>query len=89
MSLTLIQSFGNKLLEDSINSYIQEIVSSFLYDISHKYNVDICNFKNKILGKYLTLDDFEKIHWDEIYKDSYFDVNINGKIESLGMFSQE
>ena len=39
--------------------------------------------------KYLTLDEFEKIHWDEIYKDSYFKVSINGKVENLGMFSQE
>ena len=77
------------MLEDAINSYIQEIVSSFLYEVSHKYDVDLCNFKNKMLSNYLTLDEFEKIHWDEIYKDSYFKVNVKGKIENLGMFSQE
>ncbi len=80
---------GDKLLENSINSYIQEMITSFLYKISHKYNVDICNFKNKMLQEYLTLDEFEKIHWDEIYKDSYFEIEVNGEIESLGMFSQE
>lgn len=80
---------GNSLLENSINTYIQEIVSNFLYQISHKYNVDICNFKNKFIKNYLTLDEFEKIHWNEIYKDSYFEVETNGKIESLGIFSQE
>lgn len=77
------------MLETSINSYIQEIISNFLYEISHKYDVDLCNFKNKMLKNYLTLDEFEKIHWEEIYKDSYFKVNIKGKIENLGMFSQE
>lgn len=79
----------NNLLENEINSYIQEMVSSFLYEISHKYDVDICNFENRIIGNYLTLDDFEKIHWNEIYKDSYFKINIKGNIENLGMFSQE
>ena len=77
----------NELLESEINSYIQEMVSSFLYEISHKYNVDLCNFENKLLGQYLTLDDFKKIHWDEIYSDSYFDVEVSGSILSLGIFS--
>ena len=80
---------GNQQLENSINIYVQEIVSNFLYEISHKYNTDLCNFENKTLLNYFTLDDFEKIHWKEIYKDSYFKVNIKGKIENLGMFSQE
>ena len=79
----------NNLLEQEINSYIQEMVSSFLYKISHKYNVDLCNFENKLLENYLTLDEFEKVHWNEIYSDSYFDVEIKGDITSLGMFSQE
>ena len=80
---------GNLLLERAINSYIQEIISNFLYEISHKYDADICNFKNEILKNYLTLEEFEKIHWNEIYKDSYFEVSVDGKIENLGMFSQE
>ena len=79
----------NTLLENEIESYIQEMVSSFLYEISHKYNVDLCNFENKILANYLTLDEFEKIHWDKIYQDSYFEVEVKGTISNLGMFSQE
>ena len=89
MNLIQILKSGNDQLENSINAYIQEIITNFLYEISHKYNVDICNFKNKMLNQYLTLDDFDKIHWDEIYKDSYFEVKIKGKVENLGMFSQE
>ena len=65
------------------------MVSSFLYEISHKYNVDLCNFGNKLLENYLTLDEFEKVHWNEIYKDSYFDISVKGTISNLGMFSQE
>lgn len=79
----------HNLLEQNINNYIKEIISKFLYEISHKYNVDICNFRNQMSKKYLTLDEFEKIHWDDIYKDSFFEVNINGKIENTGTFSKE
>ena len=80
---------GTKLLEETINSYTQEMILSFLYEISHKYHVDICNFKNKILSNYLTLDEFEKIHWTEIYQDSHFKVSVTGKLVDLGMFSEE
>lgn len=79
----------NDLLEESINNYLKEIVLNFLYKISHKYNVDICNFRNQLSKSYLTLDDFEKIHWEDIYKDSYFEVIVNGKIENTGTFSWE
>lgn len=80
---------GNVFLESVINKYIEEMITSFLYKISHKYNVDICNFQNEFAQKYLTLEEFEKIHWKEIYKDSYFEVNVTGKIENSGMFSRE
>ena len=82
-------SNGNNLLKGAINKYIQEIVLSFLYETSHKYNVDLCNFRNIISSNYLTLDEFNKIHWEEIYKDSYFTVNIHGEITDLGIFSNE
>lgn len=82
-------SSGNKLLENEINKYIQEMVLSFLYETSHKYNLDLCNFRNIISSNYLTLDDFNKIHWNEIYKDSYFDLEIKGEITNPGMFTKE
>lgn len=77
------------MLEKAIDEYVQEMVSTFLYEISHKYNVDICNFQNRFSEKYLTLEDFEKIHWNEIYPSSYFKVKVTGKIENSGMFSRE
>ena len=80
---------GNKHLKNAINSYIQEMVLSFLYETSHKYNIDLCNFRNIISSNYLTLDEFNKIHWEEIYKDSHFTVNIHGEITDLGIFSNE
>ena len=78
----------NELLEQTITSYIQEMILSFLYKVSHEYQIDICNFQNEFIKQYLTLEDFEKIHWSKIYKDSYFDVVVTGKIENSGMFSK-
>ena len=79
----------NNLLEETINSYVQKMILNFLYEASHRYNVDICNFRNQISKKYLTSKEFEKIHWNEIYKESFFKVNINGRIKATGTFSKE
>ena len=78
----------NELLEQSINNYLEEIILNFLYEISHQYNVDICNFENKFSANYLTLEEFDKINWNSIYKDSYFNINIKGTIKDFGIFSK-
>lgn len=82
-------SSGNDLLKNEIDNYVQGIVLNYLYSTSHKYNIDLCNFRNKITSQYLTLDEFNKIHWNEIYKDSYFDIKVDGKITDLGLFTTE
>lgn len=76
-------------LENHINSYIEKICLSFLYKISHEYNKDICNFQNSLSSKYLTYDEFEKINWNEIYKESFFKVIIDGSIQDSGLFIKE
>lgn len=76
------------ILEKQINSYLEEITLEFLYKISHVYNQDICEFKNNLSSKYLTRDELEKIKWNEIYKYSYFDIELNGKLINNGLFSE-
>ena len=78
-----------KILENAINSYLEQIILNFLYEISHEYNIDICDFQNDLSSNYLTYDDFEKVHWNEIYKDSYFNVNVEGIIYDGGLFAKE
>jgi len=80
---------GNQFLKNAIDQYVQEMILSFLYQISHKYDVDLCNFRNIIASHYLTLEEFHKIHWEKIYQDSYFDVSIQGEITNWGIFSKE
>jgi len=62
------------------------MVSSFLYEVYHKYELDLCNFRNEFSSNYLTLEDFNKIHWEEILKDSYFNVTVSGKLTDGGLF---
>lgn len=78
-----------KILEDAANKYIEDICLNFLYKISQEYNLDICNFKNIISSKYLTLDEYNKINWPSIYKYSTFKVNVETSIEYSGLLSSE
>ncbi len=78
-----------KILEESINSYLEEITLNFLYKISHDYDIDICNLKNTISSKYTTQSEFKKIHWEDIYKNSFFEVEIDSSLKYNGLFTQE
>lgn len=78
-----------EILENEVNEYIEKICSEFLYKISREYNLDICNFKNNISSNYLTVDEFDKIDWEDIYKYSTFKVNVNTSIEYSGLLSSE
>jgi len=78
-----------EILEKYVNNYLEELIKNFLYTISHVYNTDICNFENYLSSKYLSEDDFKKIHWSDIYKDSFFEVKVNGMISNGGLFSED
>ena len=77
------------IIEEAINSYLENICLNFLYEVSHEYNIDICNFRNVASSKYLTTEEFEKTNWDEIYKNSNFSINITSSIEYSGLLSSE
>ncbi len=84
-----IENKNIKTLESSVNSYFENLLKEYLYSISKTYNSDIAGFKALYKSKFLTREDFEKIHWDEIFQDSFFEVNVNSKINSSNLFNKE
>ena len=77
------------IIEEEINSYLEEICFNFLYNISHEYGLDICNFRNVVSSNYLTIEEFEKVNWNEIYKNSNFAIDISSSIEYSGLLSSK
>lgn len=77
------------ILENAINSYLEENTLNFLYKISHEYNLDILNCKKKLSSKFLTLEEFNKINWKEIYPHSYFKVDIKSDVKYSGLLTNE
>lgn len=76
-------------VEEASNNYISTLLKSYLYKISKDYNSDIIGFGGILSIKYITSDDFEKIHWNEIFKNSVFNVNVKTKINSSYLFNKE
>lgn len=69
-------------VENSLNNYLEKNIETFLYKTSKDFNSDICNFGYILRKKYLTKDDFDMIHWIDIYKSSAFKVVVNSSISS-------
>lgn len=78
-----------KLVENETNAYLTEIIKNYLYDITKKYNSDIIGFGCLYKSKFLTEEDFNKIEWKKIFQDSFFEVNVNSKINSSNLFNKE
>ena len=64
------------LISDYSCSFIKEQMKEYLYKTSKQLHSDIDNFGSKLLFSYLTTEEFEKINWLELYKDSYFDISV-------------
>lgn len=78
-----------KILENATSKYLEEVLLTYLYKISHELNTDICGFKNKLENNYLTFEEFNKIDWENVFKDSYFEVNVQNTLNYNGLFIKD
>lgn len=78
-----------KRIEQATNEYLESLLKEYLYSISKGYNSDVSGFGGLLSAKFLTIDDFNKVHWNEIFKDSFFDVKVETKITSSHLFNKE
>lgn len=76
-------------LEKTTDAYIQGIVTNYLYTITKQYDSDIAEFGKKFTASYLTLDDFKKIKWNDIFINSFYKVNVHTKITSSKLFNKQ
>lgn len=76
-------------VEHATTNYLEKIIKDYLYTISKKYNSDIVGFKGIYQSTFPTKEEFDKVHWDEIFQDSYFKINLKTKINSSNLFNKE
>ncbi len=78
-----------KKLEEACNHYIETLVNEYLDTITKEYNSDIAGFGGMLSSKFLTVDDYEKIHWNDIFKNSTYEVHVNTTITSSQLLNRE
>lgn len=76
-------------VEKATSDYFKKILEDYLYTISKKYNSDIVGFKGICQSQFLTKEEFNHIHWDEIFQDSFFNITFETKINSSNLFNKE
>ena len=90
MSDTLDLSSDETLnvINESVSSYLEYCIESYLYKTSKEFCSDIDNFGSHALAKYLTLDEWNNSDWLNNYQNAFFDVNVDANIVSGYLFNK-
>ena len=76
-------------VENTANIYLTNALKTYLYKISKEYNSDVAGFSGKFSTKFLTEEDFKEAHWNEMFKDSFFNINVHTRINSSKLFNKQ
>ena len=77
------------IIKNAVDEYLSNLIEDYLYKISREYNSDIAYFSEILSTKYLTVQEFNKIPWENIFKDSVFEVSVDSSINSSYLFNKE
>ena len=75
-------------ISNSCNSYLESVFSDYLYKTSKDFNSDINGMGKYALKNFFTTTQYEDYNWQENYKNSFFDVEVNTSVKS-GMLITE
>lgn len=77
-----------KKVEESVNKYLENEISEFLYKTSLIYDSDICGFGKYAVTKFYKNSDWEDYNWLENYKNSIFNITVNSEVVSSLLFTE-
>ena len=75
-------------ISNSCNSYLEAILTEYLYKTSKSLQSDINGFGKIARKNFFTLNQFYDYNWNENYKDSFFNVRINSSIRSSSLLTE-
>ena len=85
IGLDFSSSENIEILEEYASNYLKEHLLNYLYKTSKDFGTDIVGFGRILLKKYWTFEEWEKIDWLKLYKDSFFDVEIDLDIKNSNL----
>ena len=75
-------------ISNSCNSYLESILTEYLYKTAKSLDSDINGFGELARGDFLTIDEFDDYDWSCKYKDSFFDVSVDSSIRSSSILTE-
>ena len=78
-----------KKMEQATNDYIENIMKQYLYRITKEYQSDIAGFSGKYSSEFLTKDEFDNTHFQELFRESFFEVHVHTQINSSNLFNKQ
>jgi len=75
-----------RTIEEYAESYIKSHLTTFLYKTSKYFKADIIGFGKEIIHNYLTTGDWKNVKWQSLYKNSFFNVDVDVTIKSGSLF---
>ncbi|MDR0979343.1 MAG: Ger(x)C family spore germination protein [Lachnospiraceae bacterium] len=76
------------LVESYVDAYMEQQISEYLYKTSKDFKSDIIGFGSKVVGNYLTTEDWVNSNWLDNYQNSFFDVTVVSDIKVGETFSK-
>lgn len=77
-----------KEISNSCSSYLESILSDYLYKTSKSLHADINGFGRHAKSKFFDISSFKNYNWNQKYEDSFFDVNIESSIKSSFLLTE-
>ena len=76
------------VINNELNNYLTNLIENYYYNIIKKYNLDIVELSDKLCSQFLTTKGFQNLNWNELYKDSFYKVNVESTI-STSLYTKE
>ena len=70
------------------SSYLETLVSGFLYKTSKEFHSDISCIGKRALRAFTTWKEYEAYNWKDRYRDAFFDVNVNVNVKSGSLITE-
>lgn len=69
-------------ISDATKNYLTDEFNNYLNKVTKEYNVDIDYFSTKAPAHFSTISEWENFNWDEKFKNTEFDVNVDVNVLS-------
>lgn len=64
-------------ISDAAKNYLKDELYNYLNKVTTEYNIDIDHFSTKAPAHFLTISDWENYNWEEKFKNTEFNINID------------